>query len=49
MWYMPPSMDNLPNVTEQSLIQTGEDLSVGDVDLPNFIDFEPFDSGIDWL
>ncbi|PMD20541.1 hypothetical protein NA56DRAFT_168976 [Hyaloscypha hepaticicola] len=49
MWYMPPGVDNLQNVTEQNLIQTGEDLSVGNMDLSNFIDFEPVDSGINWL
>lgn len=46
---MPPGVDNLQNVTEQNLIQTGEDLSVGNMDLSNFIDFEPVDSGINWL
>ena len=49
MWYMPPSMDILQNITEQSLMQTVEDVSVGDIDLPNFIDFEPVDSGINWF
>ena len=49
MWYMPPDMNIVQDVTEQGCMQTGEDLGVGDMDLPNIVDFEPGDSDFNWL
>ena len=49
MWQISPGMNILHNVTEEGLIQTTEDLNVGDMDLLNFIDFEQVDSGINWF
>jgi hypothetical protein len=49
MCYMPPDMNIVHDVTEQGLMQLGEDLSVGDMDLPNVVDSEPVDSGINWF
>ena len=44
-----PGMNILHNVSEEGLMQTGEDLNVGGMDLPSFIDFEQVDSGINWF
>jgi hypothetical protein len=49
IWQMSPGMNISHNVTEEGLMQTGEDLNVGDMDLLNFIDIEQVDSGINWF
>jgi hypothetical protein len=49
MWQISPGMNISHNVTEEGLMQTGEDLNVGDMDLLNFIDFEQVDSGSNWF
>ena len=46
MWQISPGMNISHNVTEEGLMQTGEDLNVGDMDLASFIDFDQVDSGI---
>ncbi len=46
---MPADMNDVQDVTEQDLMQTGQDLIVGDMDLPNLMDFEPVDLGFNYL